>query len=330
MSDIEIDTISVTDPDVLESTLADAKARFNRPPVKHDLATVPPLSPTVSDTARELQQLKAALHDAERTAMRAQKAASEYREQLQEAQADIAAMKTRWYAAEKARNAVSSQREIDSSTLQSQLVRAQRELERTQQLAQADMEKAAARIHSLEDRLDKALTNAAQAEHSKVRYRNRSNVSMALGISIAVVFSAILVYPLLPHPKVDLSAAPETASASTPGSPARAPRRVTPAIPLEAISQKPYVPNPQKITKSLPNALGNLDHALKALPGLDEQQVLEQISKKQSKPGQPVCQFAWSNGKPSMVFGGGSKGSNMENWAESISRCADAVEQSHE
>src|SRR5271170_4772749 len=100
-----------------------------------DLANTPPIAPVVSDQARELQQIRAQLFDAERLALRAQKAASDYREQLTEAQADIANMKSRWYAAEKARNAVSSQREVDSNGLSTQLARVQKELERTQQLA---------------------------------------------------------------------------------------------------------------------------------------------------------------------------------------------------
>ncbi len=95
--------------------------------------------------------------------MRAQKAASEYREQLTEAQADIANMKSRWYAAEKARNTVSSQREVDSSGLSTRVVRLQKELERAQQLASSDMERAAARVRMLEVRLEKALRSAAVA-----------------------------------------------------------------------------------------------------------------------------------------------------------------------
>jgi hypothetical protein len=280
-----------------------------------DLAITPPLAPVVSDQARELQQLRAQLFDAERLALRAQKAASDYREQLTEAQADIANMKSRWYAAEKARNAVSSQREVDSNGLSTQLARVQKELERTQQLASSDMERAAARIKTLEQRLEKALCSTAVAESSQNHYRKRSNVSLTMGISIAAVFAGILIYQKLPH--------------DVPGDPATPtpPRRVLPAYPLEALSQKPFVPKAP--TKNLPDALGNLDKALQALPGLDPEEVIKQVRRRQSTRERPVCQFDWANGGPSMVFDQSAKGEGMENWALAISRCADAVNQAH-
>lgn len=314
------------DIDALDNSLADAKARFGKP----DLSITPPLAPTVSDQARELQQLKAQLHDAERLGMRAQKAASEYREQLTEAQADIANMKSRWYAAEKARNAVTSQREVDSSGLSTHVVRLQKELERTQQLAGSDMEKAAARIRTLEERLERALSKAAVAESSQNNYRKRSNVSLIAGVSVAAVFAGILIFQHLPHASAADSAPqaeiPAPAGANTGKSrqpQARAPR----IIPLDALSQKPFVPKAP--VKSLPDALGRLEKALMALPGLNAEDVIIQVRKKQSTPERPVCQFDWADGGPSMVFGQSAKGQSAENWAVSISRCADAVEQSH-
>jgi hypothetical protein len=304
----------------LDASLAEAKVRFNKPP-KPDVAPPPP----ISDQAREIQGLRAQLHDAERMALRAQKAASDYREQLTEAQADIAAMKNRWYAAEKARNAVSSQREVDSSTISGQLLRAQKELERTQQLARSDMERAAARIHVLEERLEKALTVAAQAESSQIQYRKRSNLLLSSGIALAVIFGGIMVYRLLPHSESGETSTVE-ASTSTPGPGARPSRQYAIAN-VENISKKPFVPH--GTTKSLPDALGRLDRALKGFPGLDQEAVLHQVQRRQSIPGRPVCAFDWANGQPSMVFGQKNKGLSAETWAVDISRCADALEQAH-
>jgi hypothetical protein len=312
-----------TEIETLNNPLADAKVRFG----KQDLTSTPPLAPTVSDQARELQQLKAQLHDAERLAMRAQKAASDYREQLTEAQADIANMKSRWYAAEKARNAVTSQREVDSSGLSTQVVRLQKELDRSQQIASSDMERAAARIRTLEERLERALSKAAVAESSQNNYRKRSNVALTAGISLAAVFAGVLIFQQFPHssaPGAD-SAAPTASSAPSANRPPNTrPQRI---VPLEALSQKPFVPKAP--VKDLPGALGRLDAALRSLPGLDPEAVILQIRKKQSTPDHPVCQFDWADGGPSMVFGQAGKGQSMENWALSISRCADAVEQSH-
>jgi hypothetical protein len=313
----------------LDASLAEAKVRFNKPakeaapPPKPDLAATPPIAPVISEQAREIQQLKAQLHDAERMAARAQKAASDYREQLTEAQADIAAMKNRWYAAEKARNAVSSQREVDSSAISGQLLRAQKELERTQQLARSDMERAAARIHVLEERLEKALAIAAQAESSQMQYRKRSNVLLSTGIAVAVVFSGVLIYRLFPHSESSNAATVETAAS---GSVSR-PTRQFATVNIENISKKPFVP--RSVTKSLPDALGRLDRALKGFPGLDQEAVLHQVQRRQSIPGRPVCAFDWTNGQPSMVFGHGTGGVNAETWAVDISRCADALEQAH-
>jgi hypothetical protein len=291
------------DAAALEESLANAKTRFS----KTDLSATPPIAPALSEQARELQQLKVQLHDSERLALRAQKTASDYREQLTEAQADIANMKSRWYAAEKARNAVSSQREVDSSGLNMQVIRLQKELERTQQLAGSDMERAATRIRTLEERLEKTLGNASRAETSQLLYRKRSNIFLALGISLSVIFASILIFGI-----------PTQRSASRPAAP---------AMPVEALSQKPFVPKPP--VKSLPDALGRLDKAFRSLPGLDHEAVIRQVRMRQSTPERPVCQFDWANGGPSMVFDRAGKEQSMENWAILISRCADAVDQSH-
>jgi hypothetical protein len=318
----------------LEASLAEAKVRFSKtlpefsPPSKNDLASTPPLAPVVSEQARELQYLKTQLYDAERMALRAQKAASDYREQLTEAQADIAAMKTRWYAAEKARNAVSSQREVDSSTISNQLVRAQRELERAQQMARSDMERAASRIQVLEERLEKAQTIAAQAESSQLEYRKRSHIFLSVGIAMAVVFGGVTLYRFLPHSAAADSAQAETATLTPGGSRfSSGARRQFATANLDSISKKPFVPH--AVTKSLPDALGRLDRALKGFPGLDQEAVLHQVQVRQSTPGHPVCSFEWTNGQPSIVFGQGKTGANAENWAVDISRCADALEQAH-
>jgi hypothetical protein len=318
-----------TDIETLDASLADAKVRFS----KTDLSVTPPLEPMVSDQARDLQQLRAQLFDAERLALRAQKAASDYREQLTEAQADIANMKSRWYAAEKARNAVSSQREVDSSGLSTQLIRAQKELERAQQLASSDMERAAMRIRTLEDRLEKALRSTAIAENSQVQYRKRSNRSLTIGVSVAAILAGFLIYEKLSHGTAaaepsgsETSIASGARPISSSGSSGK-PRRVTPSFPLEALSQRPYVPKPA--TRNLPDALGNLDRALKALPGLAPEDVIKQVRNKQSTPERPVCQFDWADGGPSMVFDHAAKGKSMEKWALAISACADAVNQAH-
>ena len=312
-----------TEIDALDSSPADGKVRFG----KSDLATTDPPTPAISDQARELQHLKAQLHDAERLAMRAQKAASEYREQLTEAQADIASMKSRWYAAEKARNAVSSQREVDTSGLSTQIVRLEKELERTKQLASSDMERAAARIRVLEERLEKALSKAAVAESSQNNYRKRSNVSLTAGVALSAIFAGALIFQHLPLSGTEASrAASEVPAPNT--SPNRRPSSPVPRVlPLDALSQKPFVPKAP--VKDLPEALGRLNKALRELPGLDPEVVIEHVRKRQSKPGLPVCQFDWANGGPSMTFGQSGKGQSTENWAISISRCADAVEQSH-
>jgi hypothetical protein len=310
----------------LDASLAHAKVRFS----KTDLAATPPLDPVVSDQARELQQLRADLYDAERTALRAQKAASDYREQLTEAQADIANMKSRWYAAEKARNAVSSQREVDSSGTSTQLVRLQRELERTQQIASSDMERAASRIRALEEQLEKALSKAAVAVNSQNQYRKRSNRSLTAGISIAAIFAGVLIFEKMPHPSGSEPSRAEDWTAS--GAP-QAGSRVTrvrpsvPVIPLAALSQKAFVPKAS--TRNLPDALGNLDRALKALPGLEPEDVIKQVRTRQSTPQRPVCQFDWADGGPSMVFDRSVKGRSMESWALAISGCADAINQAH-
>jgi len=317
-----------TDIDIegLDTSLADAKSRFAKP----DLSITPPLAPVVSDHARELQQLRAQLNDAERLAARAQKAASDYREQLTEAQADIANMKSRWYAAEKARNAVSSQREVDTSGLSTQVVRLQKELERSQQLASSDMERAAARIRVLEERLERALRSAAIAESSQNNYRKRSNASLTIGISVAAILAGVLIFEKLPSSLAGgnaqaASGASEPASAASPRSTSRS--RPPRTVPLDALSQKPYVPKPA--VKNLPDALGNLDKALRGLPGLDPEAVIKHVRQRQSTPDRPICQFDWVDGGPSMVFSQSPKGQSMENWALAISRCADAVEQSH-
>jgi hypothetical protein len=327
-TDIEVENDhqeASSEPSVPEPSLVEAKLRFSKAeqetlPPGPDLSTAPPIVPVISDLARENQHLKNQLHDAERMSVRAQKAASEYREQLTEAQADIAAMKSRWYAAEKARNAVSSQREADSSTINGQLLRAQKELERAQQSARSDMERAAARIQVLEERLETALNSAAQAESSQVQYRKRSNIFLSGAVVAAVVCGGVLIYELLPHRAPD----PSLAEASL--SDVRSARQRAP-INLENISRKPFVPH--AVTKSLPDALGRLDRALKGFPGLEQEAVLQQVQRRQSKPGQPVCSFDWSNGQPSMAFGQGSHGISAESWAISISQCADALEQAH-
>ena len=313
----------------LDTTLAGAKIRLATP----ELAATPPLAPAVSEQARELQQLRAQLFDAERLAMRAQKAASDYREQLTEAQADIANMKTRWYAAEKARNAVTSKREVDSSSLHTQLVRAQKELERSQQLASTDLERAAARIRTLEQRLEKALSNQAVAESSQSRYRKRSNLFLTLGISITTILTTAYAVEKWPHtvsadPSMPKEAvATSSASPSTASSPRKPTSRAFAAVQLEALAQKPFVP--KVAVKNLPDALGNLDKALQGLPGLEPEEVIKQVRKRQSTPERPVCQFDWANGGPSMVFDQAAKGKSMETWALAISRCADAVNQAH-
>jgi len=307
----------------LDASLAMAKVRFATP----DLSVTPALDPVLSDQACELQQLRAQVNDAERMALRAQKAASDYREQLTEAQADIANMKSRWYAAEKARNAVTSQREVDSSGLSTQVLRLQRELERTQHLASSDMERAALRIRTLEERLEKALRSVAVAESSQKQYRKRSNRSLSAGISIAAILAAVLIFEKLPH---RLEAAPSTVGgpATNGAQPVSAGSRpATPAYQLEALSQKPFVPKVP--TKSLPDALGNLDRAFKAIPGLDPEAVIKLVRKRQSTPQRPVCQFDWADGGPSMVFDQSVKERSMENWAQAISGCADAVNQAH-
>ena len=324
MQEIDNNAPPGMETETLDVSLADAKVRFAKP----DLALTPPLDPVVSDQARELQQVKAQLVDAERLALRAQKAASGYREQLTEAQADIATMKSRWYAAEKARNAVSSQREVDSSGLSTQLVRAQRELERTQQMASSDMERASVRIRTLEARLEKALSNAAVAESSQNHYRKRSNVSLTAGIAVAAVLGGVLIFEKLPRGTAAETPAtePSTRSASS-VSRGTSSSRVAPSYPLEALSQKPYVPKAP--TRNLPDALGNLEKALNALPGLAPEDVIKQVRKRQSTPERPVCQFDWAGGGPSMVFDQSAKGKSMEKWALAISGCADAVNQAH-
>jgi hypothetical protein len=317
-----------TDTEMLDATLAEAKVRF----ANTDLASAPPLAPVLSEQARELQQVKAQLLDAERLALRAQKAASDYREQLTEAQADIANMKSRWYAAEKARNATSSQREVDSTGLSTQLLRVQKELERTQHLASSDMKRASVRIRTLEERLEKALSSAAVAESSQNHYRKRSNRSLTAGISIAVIFTGVLIFEKLSHragaePRAAEGTAPSSARGASPGSRGTPPRRVAPSYQLEALSQKPFVPKAP--TRSLPDALGSLDKALKALPGLEPEAVIKQVRKRQSTPERPVCQFDWADGGPSMVFDHSVKGRSTESWALAISGCADAVNQAH-
>jgi F0F1-type ATP synthase membrane subunit b/b' len=296
---------------------------------RSDLSVTPPLAPVVSEQAREIQGLKTQLLDAERTLARVQKAATEYREQLTEAQADIAGMRTRWYAAEKARNAVSSQREVDSSSINTQLLRAQKELERAQQMARSDLERAATRIQTLETRLADALTSAAQAEHSQNRYRKRSSVYLTAVISVGVLVCGVFLFQLIPHRKTADDAplaASNGAGGETPNAGFKSPRQMR-SVNVESLSKKPFVP--KTVTKSLPDALGRLNHALDGFPGLDQEAVLQQVQKRQSSPGRPICSFDWSNGQPSIVFGSGGKGQNAESWALDISRCADAIEQAH-
>jgi multidrug efflux pump subunit AcrA (membrane-fusion protein) len=150
------------------------------------------MTPEISDQNRVFELLRTQLHDAEQ-------AAAEYRAKLTEAQADIAGMKTRWYAAEKARNAVNTARQADSSGLLAQLALAQKELDRTQQAARSDMEKAAARIRVLEERLAAADATVDEAETLKLRYRHRSIVFLLIGLAFSALLAGIVIYTRLPH-----------------------------------------------------------------------------------------------------------------------------------
>jgi hypothetical protein len=318
MSDKTVTGLWRTDmPDILT---------VENPPDSADLDSS--LPPVVSDQARELQNLKTQLLEAERNAVRAQKAASDYREQLIEAQADMACMKARFYAAEKARNAVSSQREAGSSAASKQLLRAEKELERAQLSAQSDLERAANRIQVLEAKLAEALASAAHAQYSQIRYRKRSSIYLTAGVSVGVLFCGMFLYRLLPHRSGE-DAPAEMASGAPSEAPVFPAKATGPAVNLNVntLSTKPFIS--KSVTKSLPDALDRLNRALSGFPGLDQEAVLHQVQKRQSTPGHSICSFNWSNGQPSIVFGRGGEGQSAETWALDISRCADAVEQAH-
>jgi len=67
-------------------------------------------------------------------------------------------------------------------------------------------------------------------------------------------------------------------------------------------------------------SLDRLNSALTAFPGLTPTEVLRQVS---ALPGNnSVCAFQWNSGNPALVFKGGNQGS----LAQSLERCAQAVE----
>jgi hypothetical protein len=76
----------------------------------------------------------------------------------------------------------------------------------------------------------------------------------------------------------------------------------------------------------LTRALGRLTHALSGFRATTSQDVLREVSRRQSKPDSPVCSFEWNNGEPA-IQPTGKPGAVLDGMAETLTRCAEAVEQ---
>jgi hypothetical protein len=93
----------------------------------------------------------------------------------------------------------------------------------------------------------------------------------------------------------------------------------------ELAPMKPFVST--GVTTDLAQALARMDRALASFPGESAQAVLHEVYVRQSTANLPVCAFDWTNGEAALIFKDAHAARNLDSWAVTISRCADALEQ---
>lgn len=262
--------------------------------------------------AVEIDALKKMLRDQQRATVQAVNTASDLTTQLKATKAEAEKTKIQVHGGQKARI---DRAEATVAQLKAQWHVAQHDLEKERRARQTEAIAAAAKVTRLQRELLEAVV-------VPVTTRTRWHIDWRRGATLVGVLALLVLMVALFHKKGADFPVRQPADATQPA------EVLAPPVDshARAIAKRVSVTAPRELSAgeraNFSLALGRLNEALEAYPGVEPVEVLRQVY---LAGNASVCSFEWNEGNPSLVFGGKETGS----LAQSVARCADAVARFH-
>ncbi len=262
----------------------------------------------------EVETLRQRLLEQEAAAERAISSAAALQAELASAKSEAEKIGKQYHGFSKEAGEVSARRAAEIATLSTQYMKAERELARQKVERRTEAAKAAEKLAKMERELMAVASRAALAQETGQRRRKVKRAAVGVTAAVALVCLSAIYWPV-PARQGERKAPAQAAVAltATPVSfiPSQAPSVVDQAVqPAEDPSPEP--------TAAFSNSLNRLDTALARFPGRAPEEILREASKQGHG-----CMLSWNEGRPSVVFGGGS--SKPASLSATIDRCADDI-----
>jgi hypothetical protein len=262
----------------------------------------------------EMEALRQRLHEQEAAAERAISSAAALQAQLASAKSETEKIGRQYHGFSKEAGEVSARRAAEIATLSTQYMKAERELARQKVERMAESARAAEKLAKLEREISLMASRADLAQETGLRRRKVKRAVISVTAAVALVCLSAVYWPVL--------ARQGERKASVHGVAALP---VTPVsfVPPQASSVvdnaivAPEDPSPEP-TAAFSSSLNRLDTALAKFPGRAPEEILREASKQGHG-----CMLSWNEGRPSVVFGGGS--SKPASLSATIDRCADDI-----
>jgi hypothetical protein len=263
----------------------------------------------------EMETLRQRLQEQEAVAERAISSAAALQAQLASAKSETEKIGKQYHGFSKEAGEVSARRAAEIATLSTQYMKAERELARQKVERRAEAAKAAEKLSRLEQELTAVARQAALAQETGLRQRKVKRTVFFVMTAAALLCTGAVYWPV--RSRQGFQKAPAQGESTMPATPVRfvpppqVPSVVDNAVPL------PEDPSPEP-PAAFSNSLNRLDTALAKFPGRAPEEILREASKQGHG-----CMLSWNDGRPSVVFGGGS--SKPASLSATIDRCAEDI-----
>ena len=259
----------------------------------------------------ELETLRQRLEEQQEATERAISSAAALRAELASAKSEAEKIGKQYHGFSKEAGQVSARRAAEIANLSTQCMKAERELARQKVERKTEAAKAAERLARLERELTFMANRDALAQETDLRRRKVKRTVVSITAAVALVCLSAIYWPV--RARQGDRKAPAEAAVELPSTPVNfiPPSGVDHAVPF------PEGPPPEPVA-AFSNSLNRLDTALAKFPGRAPEEVLREASKQGHG-----CMLSWNEGRPSVVFGGGS--SKPASLSATIDRCADDI-----
>jgi hypothetical protein len=262
----------------------------------------------------EMETLRQRLLEQEAAAERAISSAAALQAQLASAKSEAEKIGKQYHGFSKEAGEVSARRAAEIATLSTQYMKAERELARQKVERKTEATRAAEKLAKLEREITLIAGRAALAQETGLRRRKVTRTVVGVTAATALVCLSAVYWPVVAR-QGDRKA-PDQGVAALPATPVRfIPPQASPVV--NNAVQRVEDPSPEP-PAAFSNSLNRLDTALAKFPGRAPEEILREASKQGHG-----CMLAWNEGRPSVVFGGGS--SKAGSLSETIDRCAEDI-----